>query len=375
MWNLVFFTIFVCFVGNYIQKREYAGAVKTRYTERNKKLCMFIIYISFILFVGLRTSYNDTSNYASFFRFAKKNFHWSFDEMIHTSYWGFETYQTAIKRWFDNVQWLFMTSSIITNIAFLSFYRKYSKTFALTLLCFIIIQPFTLSCAAIKQVIAMSIGLWGVQRLINGDKISFFVSIAIAYTFHPYILVVAVAPFIMGDKVWDKKMSIIVFSSLVLSMLLSQWLGFIINITDNMNKTYSAELLLDHTINPLRVVVDWIPVVLSFLLRHRINAKGDRVMCFGINMMIISSVFTFASLFGNPIYIYRMGNYFGFMNAIVIPWMLLECLPKDKSRSMIIIVFFMVYSFMFLYDMCGMRMSVDPFQHTSISTLFEGWFQ
>ena len=375
MWNLVFFTIFVCFVGSYIQRHEYAGAVKTRYIEKNEKLCMFVICISFILFCGLRTSYNDTANYISFFRFARKDFIWTLDEVIHTSYWGFEIFQTAIKKWFDNVQWMIMASSIITNIAFLKFYRKYSKTFALTLLCFIIIQPFMLTCAALKQVIAMSISLWGVDRLLKGDKISFYLSFIPAYTFHPYIIVMAIAPFLLDDKIWSKKMIYIVIVSLGASMLLSQLMGFLIDMTEGMNKTYSIEQLLDHTINPLRVVVDGLPVVLSIILRKQINAKGDKIMFFGINMMIISFMFTFASLFGNPIYIYRMGNYFGFMNAIVIPWMLKECLPNDKAKSMIIILFYAAYIYIFLYDMCGMNMNIDPFRHTSISTLFEGWFK
>ena len=376
MWNLAFFAILVCTLAVNVKEDVATADVKVNRPKLNETLCMFLIYVSFIMFAGLRTRYNDTANYMSFFRYARANFVWSLDEIIHTPYWGFETLQTAIKKVFgDNAQWLIMISSIITNVSFLRFYRKYSKNMAMTLLCFIIIQPFMLTCAALKQSVAIAISLWGIDGLINGNKPLFFISLAVAYTFHPYIIVLAVSPLILDEEVWSERMGTIVFISFILSLLMSQILGFFINLTEGMSRTYTAKELLDHTMNPLRVIVDGVPVLLSFILKDTINEKKNRVMNFGINLMTIFFMFSFASLFGNPIYIYRMGNYFGFMIAMVIPWMLFECVPNDKWKPLIILVFFVAYIGVFLLDSCGFDLSYDPFRHTSIATLFEGWLK
>ncbi|MBQ7573020.1 MAG: EpsG family protein [Clostridia bacterium] len=372
MWNIIFFAMLVTSVAGYIQKHDAPGMVKTMHIVRTEKLCMFIVCLCFILFVGLRTWYNDTTLYTKeAWQFTKTTIDWSFDNVFRDAYFGFTVYITLIKKYINNAQWLLMLSSIITNLAFLIFYRRHSRTFAFTVLSFILVGPFLLTCAALKQVIAMAIALIGVNKFLQGDKKALYISLVFAYTFHPYIIVLGVMPFLISDKVWDGKMWTIVIFALMASVSLSQVLGFLLNITEGMSKTYTAEELLDHTINPLRVIVEACPVILSFMLRHIINAKHDRVMNLGVNMMVISFLFTFASLFGNPIYIYRMGNYFCFMNAIVIPWMLTECMQHDKRRDITVTMFFVLYFIVFAYDLCGMNFNSNIFNHTSIMSLFK----
>ena len=125
------------------------------------------------------------------------------------------------------------------------------------------------------------------------------------------------------------------------------------NAAASIGKEYSIEEFTDHTINPLRVIVDSAPVVISFIYRDRINKKGNRAMILGINMTIISWLLTAACLVGNPIYLYRTAMYFSSILCVVFPWMLKTCLPDSRYKNIIIFAIFALYTAVFVINFPG----------------------
>ena len=90
------------------------------------------------------------------------------------------------------------------------------------------------------------------------------------------------------------------------------------------NDTYSAEILLDHSMNPIRFLVSFVPIIISFIYRNLLYKDTSKTENLFANLSIIRSLFYFWALFGNPIMFARVANYFDVFNAIFWGW----CLHK-----------------------------------------------
>lgn len=229
--------------------------------------------------------------------------------------------------------------------------------------------------AAQKQVLAMAISLLAIECLMKKRYKLCYLLIIIAYTFHPYIVVLCIMPLLVDD-VWSRRMIKIVLLVTLGAVSFSQIIGLILGAADavGVGKSYDVAEMTSHTINPLRVIIDGLPILISWILRDEINTKGDKFIKFGINMMLVSWLMTFASLFANPIYVYRTGQYFSSLNPIVIPWMLVYCLPETKYKRIIIIGYMLLYAAFCTQQIIqfgGYSIFYDPFKHTSIKTLFK----
>lgn len=339
-------------------------------------LLITIICVGFIMFSGLRTSYNDTGTYLRGFNlFIQDDLSFSIKDLLKTQYYGFDFWQRLIKHFFEKGQWLLMVNAIVTNIVYIKYLSKYSETMGMTMLCYITIGTYIMSMAAQKQLLAMTISLIAIEFLLKHNYVMFYALIILAYTFHPYILTMTILPFLQVD-VWSKRMIWISLIAAVLSFLFVQFIAVLLNLAENtgIGKDYSVEEMTSHTINPMRVIIDGIPILVSWLLRKEINKKANPFMKLAFNMMTVTWLLTFASLFGNPIYLYRTGQYFASYIPVVVPWMLVYCLPNSQYKKLIIIGYMAVYIAVCTQQIIqfgGYKLTYDPFRHTTLSSLFK----
>ena len=364
-------------IGYLIENEKKNNIVKYgKYTRRNRVL-LWIAMIILILFSGLRTSYNDTGTYIQEYKYyTDSTLKISFVKLLKEPYYGFQAYKSIIKFFFHtNYHWLFLITAIIVNVVYMREFLKHAVHMELVLVCYIVLDPYMFSNAAVKQVLAMSIAVIAIEKLLENKYKLFFLYIILAYTFHPYILLLAIAPLLKGD-VWSKKIIIIFVVMMVSSLFFERLIGFFLSLTENIGKDYDVSEMLDHTINPMRVLVDFGPVILSYICRKNINKKGDDFYKLSINMYMIFAVFSFASLFGNPIFIHRTGQYFSLFCQMIVPWMLTECISKNRWKNIIIIVYLMIYIGVFYIDLMQLYVPKYGFfynflKHVSILELFK----
>ena len=149
------------------------------YISEKSKVTSVGISLYFTLLVGLilsllsgiRTKYNDTELYIyNFIHSIPTEFTEllsSIDIDIGTNP-GFYLYQFFVKSYIsDNPHVFIFLTSLIINILFITFYKKYSTAFGLTIFFYITSGLFMLGMAAVKQLIAMSIGLWAIHFFIK----------------------------------------------------------------------------------------------------------------------------------------------------------------------------------------------------------------
>ena len=209
------------------------------------------------------------------------------------------------------------------------------------------------------------------NNIILKNKIIMYVLlILVAMTFHPYIFVMLILPFLTKET-WSKFTWLIIFCVLLSSIFIDEFMNVFLSATENFGQNYSTEMMLAYGVNPLRVVIELIPAVLSYFSRNKINNSKNKVLILGCNMLLLKSLMTFISLFVNPLFAYRVGVYFSSLNAIIVPWMLVNVFSNNKNNRFIVCAYLIFLTAYQLYDTCGFSWPLDRFLHVGITEIFK----
>lgn len=335
--------------------------------DGQSKFIYFGIVIWAILFAGLRTRYNDTYNYINSFNIlVSDEVNW---KMLLEPYGGFEVFQALIKREFNaNPQMLIFISSFICCVLILSFVIRNTNHFSASIFLFFI-NDYIFLMEGIKQAIAIAIALWVIDAYLNEKYIRAIVLLLLAMTFHPYIICLCCIPF-LKRKAWDLKTIII---TIIFAIAFTN-LDSIFSLLSVIGKDYSNDAFTDYTINPFRVIVEFIPVAISFIYRKNIQQTNDTYLTLGVNMRFISFIFIFLGLFYNPIYLGRMSMYFSMLSVIAIPKMLEAAFEGEKNRSILSLGYYAFFGLYFLLDLTklgSISLLYDQFNHVNIFSLFQ----
>lgn len=361
----LFILILVCFLlANQIAvySRGYSSVLVATKKNINIRFLLIILTILLILFSGLRTSYNDTGYYILSYKLLDIT---TFDiSAFFKPYGGFDIYQYILKKFISqNPQTLIMTSSVIVNIVYIWLFSKYSKHFGWTILSYFILGPYIFSMAGMKQILAMTLSLFAIDNLLKKKYFKFIVWILIAMTFHPYIICLGILPFLNKD-ICDKKFIFIVIAVALVVINLNT----LISLAESIGKDYTTEELTNYTINPLRVIIELVPIIITIIFKNRLRDQ-DELFVLGVNMMILNGFFISLGLFFNPIYFARIGTYFSMINALTIPHLLAIVFKKVNNIKLYFLIyysFFMVYFLLDLTKLGTISIFQDIFKHVSL---------
>jgi transmembrane protein EpsG len=327
--------------------------------------CRLIIIIA-VLFSGLRTGYNDTHSYMRGFAMLDTSDIRVSD--LFQAYGGFYVFQKLIKIYIsENPQALIFVSSIVTNILFVTFIADYAEDFCASVFLYLI-GNYMFGMAGIKQAIAMAISIYSIHYFLEGKYVRSLLLLLLAVTFHPYIICIVSIVF-LRDRVWSIKTISVIIASVMIFFNLERYLGLI----SILGKQYTMELLTYYTVNPFRILVESIPVIISLIYKNKINETEDEVLILGTNMMIISFVCTSFGLGGNPVYFARIGSYFTVLTAVSIPEMLWVSFDEVSLGSVFRIGYYFIFLVYFLLDLTKLgtvSLLDDQFQHISLFSLF-----
>lgn len=332
-------TVFViALVLAYISERntKIALANGQNYSPR-KDWAYVVLVVVLVLFAGLRTSYNDTLNYTNGFKNAPvlseflnnpKNFNPFLNPL-------FNLYQSVVKTWFNNAQMLIFTSAVFTQICFILFFKRYSKSFLFSIFLYFTLGTFVFSLAAIKQVLAMAILTLAFPYLEKKKWGMYYLLILIAMLFHTYAIAFAVLPFFRLQP-WRIFTFIFIFGMVILMMNFEEAITTFMEQANEFGKTIAEYEIFDNaTINIFRLGVYAVPPLMSLIFQKWVFYKTDIRDNMLIHMSIISLAFMSmgtqagANMFG------RMGNYFELGTICCLPMMLNRIFDK-KSHQLIV---------------------------------------
>lgn len=279
-----------------------------------------ILMVVMILFVGLRTRYNDTGMYRHAYSLMEPGDIFTDVDWRIGNNPGFNVVnQLLVNLGVDVQTWLMFYAAITVGI-YLWFIRKYSCNLWLTVFLFITAGAYTFTLAAIKQCVATAFCLVGVDQAIRKKWFSFVLWVALGSLFHAYAIMYLIVPLLMFEP-WTKKTYWMLGAFGMAGILLQPLMGTVISITSMLGEEYEAASFSGEGVNPFRLAVVMVPVVLSFMTRRVIAKKNDRVMNVMVNLVMLNAAIMFVALFGTANYFARLANYFLIFQCITIPWL------------------------------------------------------
>lgn len=305
--------------------------IECRY-RRKERLFYTIMSIGLILFAGLRITYNDTQTYT-----------WGYHQMEEmtdlsgTIVWSkigenpaFIHVQHKLIQMGASDQTFLMVFSIFTVGVNLWFFRKYSCNIWLSILIFLTYAGYVFNLAAIKQCAAMAFCLIATDRVIRKKYIGFALCVFLGCLFHPYALMYVVVPFLFF-KPWSKGTFVMLFTFALAGVCMQTMLGTLLNVTDMLGEHYDANSFTGEGVNPVRLLVTAVPVILSIPIMYRMEADEQYDQYVIVNLAMLNAEIMFVALFGTANYFARLANYFLPFQAVAIPFLLKQYDQEEKK--------------------------------------------
>lgn len=282
----------------------------------------FLLIVLLASYCGLRTWYNDTVTYLQIYDQAPPlSAFWTSDDARLAGGVGFGWLNSFIKELGFSSQDYLMLYAFLTVTPYVLFVRKYCPHFLFGVFLMFTTGFYTFTFAAIKQCMATGICLLAVMAALDKKWIHFSLLMALAVLFHPYSIIYLVVP-LMTFKPWTKWTYICIVVFIAMGFMLEHLLGTILDVTDLIGADYVIESFTGEGVNVFRVIVAFVPIVLSIPYKNMLFQDGKRSDNLMFNLSTIHALIMFVGLFGTANYFARLANYFIPAIVVVIPWML-----------------------------------------------------
>lgn len=319
-----------------------------QYTSKNKIFFIALVLVMAV-FVGLRTSGNDTYTYQQMYERLEEGI-----DAIRAIDWtdlaaapGHQFISVCLKSIGASTQDYFMFFALISVPVYLWFIRKYTCNLTLSVYFFITMGVYVFSMAAVKQTAAMALLMIASDRAFEKKYVQFAVWLLIAELFHPYSFVYLIVP-LMSFIPWTWKSYVLLAGTALVSTGLSRFMGGILAMTDALGGDYSSTEFLGEGVSIFRVLVVWVPLGLSFLAKKYIRVNSDRISNYIINLTMVNAMIMFVGLFGTANYFARLANYFLVYQTLSLP--LIFNYFTEKSRKLLILTAVLCYFIYFYYE-------------------------
>lgn len=316
LWILLSFSLLLAFFVEYHDRSLY------RKHGGYDKVFTVMLIVLLGTFCGLRTWYNDTVTYIGIYNSAPavSDFFSSEYAKIAGGY-GFLFLTCVIKELGFSSQDYLMLYAFLTVIPYVLFVRRYCPRFTFGVFLMFTTGFYTFSLAAIKQCMATGICLLAVMAAIERKWLRYVLLLALAVLFHPYSIIYIIVPLMMFRPwTWRTYLYIILFT--LLGFGLESVLGTLLDVTDMLGANYDDTSFVGEGVNIFRVLVAFVPLVLSIPYKNTLFRDVGRTESLMFNLSMVHALLMFVGLFGTANYFARLANYFLPTVVVVLPWML-----------------------------------------------------
>lgn len=287
-----------------------------------EKLFYGIMALGMAVFVGLRTNGNDTHTYQMMYEAiaddltAFKEIEW----LKPATAPGLQFVCACLRNIGATAQDYFMIFALITVSVYLWFVQKYTSNLWMSVYFFITMGVYTFTMAAIKQTVAVAFLLIATDRAIDKKYMRFVFWVLIAELFHPYSFIYLIVPFLFFNP-WNQNTYWLLGGTIAVSLGLSRFMSSILAMTDAMGGAYDSSSFIGEGVNIFRVLVVWVPVVISFRAKKFMKENNNRATNLIVNLTMINAMIMFIGLFGTANYFARLANYFLIFQALALPYL------------------------------------------------------
>ena len=311
---------------------------------------IFLILLPMIFFFSLRSQVGDTGGYI--YSFENLTTEFSLVGLDDRAY-GFSILQRICKSFlFKHPNMWLALLTLISVIPIVNILSKYSTDVRLSLFVFIASTEFTYLINGARQFVAVCICFYAFKFLVEKKPILYYLFVLLAISFHLTAIVMLLAYPLARLKPWSIKMWLVIIFAVLVCVFSESVFGFMndVFLEDSVYSHYAEDVMNTRGVNILRVLVAFVPVILAFYCRKRIESQNCEYINYCINLSVLNAMcFLFASTMGANL-TGRIAEYFTIYNLILYPYLFTHALPK-KEGSIIKILFYIAFIGFFFYQM------------------------
>lgn len=326
------------------------------YENRSRLLIAIIAILPIIIFAGCRSSVADTSVYIASFKDYPNNLSSAYNMIFDSTRRdpGFLFISVLIKQFIstDYTVWLSIIA-IISGIGVMIPLYKYSCNFGVSIFLFIASCQFTWMFNGMRQFLVASIIFGCTGLLLRRKFVPYAIIVCLLSTIHISALILLPAYFIVTGEPWDKR-TILFISLIILAILFTgKFTGLLEDAVENTNYASSMEEFkaIDDGTNPIRILVESVPIIIAFIYRKKIQDKLTSIIKLSINMSLVSSgLYIISGIARSGIMLGRLPIYFSMYNFILLPWLINNIFNKEEKR-LVYYLMIVLYIAFFYYQM------------------------
>lgn len=326
------------------------------------QLIMIILIMG--VFIGLRTRCNDTGAYRHAYELTVafpdilKDFDWSIGSNP-----GFVLTDSVLKAMNFSTQSFLMFYALLTVSAYIIFIKKYSPNLPMSLFLLVATGAYLFTAAAIKQTAATALALAAVTFALDGKWLRFFALLALAATFHPFVLVYFAVPFLMFKPV-TKKTYILLGVTAVLALSLKYLLGAINSFAEIFTDSYTSNSFSGDGVNIFRVLVCNVPTLIMILFKDELFENSTKEENLIMNLTMMNGAIMIIGIFGTANYFARLANFFVIAQTISIPIIIQKF--KDDKKIIVKAGAYVGYTLYFCYSNLILQPFSEEFEKISL---------
>ncbi len=354
----LFMILWIALVGFISKGFEVTELIEGRQEKRNNYTYSILAFSVIIIFTGLRSSVGDTyvymKNFENLIVFDK-----SLLDVIRDSngYQLYSAYGYLVKKYIseDPAVYLFGIALISGTFTMIGF-RRYSCSYAFSLILFMLSGKFVWMMNGIKQFAAAALLFMAMKYISYDDKkYKFFIFAVIAYFIHPSAIIIVPAYFIIKGKPWSLRIVVSIFLSVLAVAFVSEFTDFLGFLTeDTVFEGGVAQFAGDDGSNIMRFFVAAVPALLAFLKKDEVEKIATPTVNVMINMSVLSACCYLVATFTSGILMGRVPLYFELAGYCLIPW-LLENVYGEKDGKILKIVCIVCYTVFFYFQVWGLE--------------------
>lgn len=348
---------------------------KHSFMWRKSDVFMFIVIAWMTCFSFLRTSYNDTSNYIYGFMNAI-GVQEGFAEGTFTDWTGNPwsmLYRSIMREITDNYHIYFLVPAVLSSIAAVKLFKRYSVNLAFSLLIFFSIGTYVMYMAALKQCFAIFFLLLALPYALDKKYVRFYLLVFVAILFHTHAFMFAIIPLLL-EKPWGKVTWALLAATIFAMLTYDYTLGAFMEYAQSLGALVDEGELFDgHSINIMRVLVYWVPALLALVFRRRLFSDSSKAENLFVNMSIVSSFILTLGLVQAANLFARMAGYFEIATAIALPWMIKKLFTKQSAQLVTVLASILYFGY-FIFEFTASKNFDADYSAITLWQFIQGLF-
>lgn len=341
-----------------VKNVKYETVVQGKTVHRWRLGVALIAFVPVIYLVAFNAPRSDTVLYLTIYRNLATS--WSgllANLSVADSGQGFTVFEWIVKNISGGNETIFrIVLALFHSIPILYVFRKYSDNFILSMYLFVATGcHIAWMMNGLRQFLAVSIIVGATPLMIKKKYIPLIGVIFLATTIHSSAVLMLPVVFIVQGKPWNRRTLFFIVFAIIMMYLFSRYTGLLDSMLENTE--YAGVManvaeMGDNGTNPIRVLVNSVPMIMALLGRGFIETDDNSVINLCVNMSIITTGLYLVSMVTSGVMLGRLPIYTSLYSYILLPY-LIKRIFTEESAKLVTVAMVVLYFAYYLYAYRG----------------------